>query len=83
METSPDVLIIGSGPAGLMSAIWLASQGVSVEILEKNEVRPERGRADGFEPRTLEILDSFGLLDSWIRKANQTVEFSLWVSAVP
>lgn len=78
-ENSSDVIIIGSGPAGLMAAISLASQGVAVTILERNRVRPSRGRADGFEPRTLEILESFGLLDSWYRRANRTVELCVWV----
>jgi 2-polyprenyl-6-methoxyphenol hydroxylase-like FAD-dependent oxidoreductase len=77
-----DVLIIGSGPAGLMCAVALASQGVRISIIEKNAARPSRGRADGLEPRTLEILNSYGLLDSWWRNASQTVELSVWVSRV-
>lgn len=79
METY-DVLIVGAGPAGLMAAVALASQNVKVGILEKNASRPERGRADGLEPRTLEILNSYGLLDSWWRHASNTVELSVWVS---
>lgn len=63
-----------------MSAIGLASQGVKVGIVEKNRERPLRGRADGLEPRTLEILDSYGLLDSWWRHASHTVELCVWVS---
>lgn len=82
MQFCTDVLIIGAGPSGLMSALSLASQGVSVIILEKNESRPARGRADGFEPRTLEILESFGLLEGWFRHANHTVEFCLWVCVI-
>jgi phenol 2-monooxygenase len=74
-----DVLIIGAGPAGLMSAVALSNQGVKVGILEKSVERPLRGRADGLEPRTLEILNSYGLLDSWWRHASSTVELSVWV----
>ena len=80
METY-DVIIVGSGPAGLMCAVWLARKGVkNIKILEKKHARPSRGRADGFEPRTLEILKSVGLLDSWWYRANKTVELSVWVS---
>jgi len=32
-----DYLIIGGGPAGIMSAIWAASKGVKVAILEKKD----------------------------------------------
>lgn len=78
---SYDVFIIGAGPAGLMCAIGLAIQGLRVGIVEKNKVRPLRGRADGLEPRTLEILDSYGLLDSWWRYASHTVELCVWVCA--
>jgi phenol 2-monooxygenase len=74
-----DILIIGSGPAGLMCAVALASQGVGICIIEKNAARPSRGRADGLEPRTLEILNSYGLLNSWWCNASQTVELSVWV----
>lgn len=81
METRYDVLVIGSGPSGLMSAIWLACRGIKVGVLENQLVRPARGRADGFEPRTLEILDSFGLLDTWIRRANRTVDLAVWASS--
>jgi phenol 2-monooxygenase len=75
-----DVIVVGAGPAGLMCAVWLALRGAKVKILEKKHARPLRGRADGLEPRTLEILKGFDLLDSWWRKANRTVELSVWVS---
>ena len=78
METC-EVAIVGAGPAGLLCALLLASRGVQVRVLEKKRTRPSKGRADGFEPRTLEILDSLGLLDSWWRGANRTVELSVWV----
>lgn len=74
-----DVVVVGSGPAGLMTALWLARQGVNVGILEINSERPAKGRADGLEPRSLEILDSFRLLDTWWRDANRTVELAVWV----
>lgn len=77
-----DVLVVGAGPSGLMAAVALCNQGVRVGIIEKNTSRPARGRADGLEPRTLEILDSYGLLDSWWRHASHTVELSVWVSCI-
>jgi phenol 2-monooxygenase len=77
-----DAIVIGAGPAGLMCATGLASQGVKVGIIEKSTERPLRGRADGLEPRTLEILNSYGLLDPWWRHASHTIELSVWVSVL-
>ncbi|KAI5360415.1 putative FAD-binding domain, phenol hydroxylase dimerization domain, Thioredoxin-like superfamily [Septoria linicola] len=71
--THYDVLIIGSGPAGLI-------RGIKICILENKPARLERGQADGFEPRILEVLDSFGLLDTWIRWANRTVDLAVWIA---
>lgn len=34
-ESNVDVLIIGAGPAGLMSALALAHAGVHVKIIDK------------------------------------------------
>ncbi|KAK9799716.1 hypothetical protein WJX73_002771 [Symbiochloris irregularis] len=33
----PKVVVIGAGPAGIMSAIYLAKQGCSISVLEKRE----------------------------------------------
>ena len=32
-----DVIVVGGGPAGIISAIWAASKGLSVAILEKKD----------------------------------------------
>ena len=79
MEEWADVLVIGAGPSGLTTAMCLLQQGLKVVIVDIKERRTEIGRADGLEPRTLEILDSFGLLESFWKRANRTVELSVWV----
>lgn len=79
MEEETDVLVIGAGPSGLTTAMCLLQQGLKVIIVDIKNRRTEIGRADGLEPRTLEILDSFGLLESFWKRANRTVELSVWV----
>jgi len=37
MENKYDYIIIGGGPAGIMSAIWAATKGLKVAILEKKD----------------------------------------------
>ena len=66
-----DVLIVGAGPAGLMGANALSSFGVSVRVID---LRPESvitGQADGIQPRTVEVLQSYGLASRLLKEGNQ------------
>ncbi|BCS14717.1 hypothetical protein ALUC_61273A [Aspergillus luchuensis] len=67
--STTDLLIIGAGPAGLMAACW-ASQytNMTTRIIDKYPSRTATGHADGIQSRTLEILESFGVVDPIIRK---------------
>jgi 2-polyprenyl-6-methoxyphenol hydroxylase-like FAD-dependent oxidoreductase len=63
-STAPSVIVVGSGPTGLLLAGDLATAGVPVTVLEK---RPRRTgnltRAFAVHARTLEQLDARGLAD--------------------
>ena len=53
-----EVIVVGSGPTGLMLAGELALAGVDVVILERRPVQELMGtRARGFHARTIELLD--------------------------
>ncbi|EJU03726.1 hypothetical protein DACRYDRAFT_115073 [Dacryopinax primogenitus] len=58
-----DVLIIGAGPAGVMCANALAREGISVRVVDKRPENIPAGQADGIQPRTIEVLHSYGLAD--------------------
>ncbi|KAL4747510.1 hypothetical protein BDW72DRAFT_209517 [Aspergillus terricola var. indicus] len=73
-----DLLIIGAGPAGLMAACWASQYGMSTRIIDAKEHRTETGHADGVHSRTLEILDSFGIVDPIMRRGVHEVEMSYW-----
>ncbi|MEV6946889.1 FAD-dependent monooxygenase [Streptomyces sp. NPDC051172] len=64
MKAQHSVIVVGSGPAGLLLAGDLATAGVPVTLLEK---RPHRisnlSRAFVLHARTLEQLDARGLAD--------------------
>ncbi|TID04667.1 Phenol 2-monooxygenase [Colletotrichum higginsianum] len=77
-ESEVDVLIIGAGPAGLMLALWLARLGVKTRIVDKRTSKVYSGQADGFQVRSLEILDSFGITERVWKEANHMLEVSFW-----
>ncbi|EIW83429.1 hypothetical protein CONPUDRAFT_164380 [Coniophora puteana RWD-64-598 SS2] len=70
-ESFVDVLIIGAGPAGVMCATALASAGVKVRVIDKRDTRLGTGQADCTEPRTTEVLHSYGLSDRLLRESVQ------------
>ena len=50
------VLIVGAGPAGLMTAVELTRRGVPVRIIEKLEESSPYSKALGVWPRTFELF---------------------------
>ncbi|MFI7386545.1 FAD-dependent oxidoreductase [Streptomyces sp. NPDC049813] len=57
-----DVVVVGAGPVGLMLAGELALGGADVVVLEKRRAPTNESRASTLHARTMEILDSRGLL---------------------
>lgn len=70
------MVVVGSGPAGLMVAGELALAGVDVAILERRPTPELVGtRGGGFHSRTLEILDQRGIADRFLAEG-QVVQVS-------
>ncbi|MFL6121952.1 FAD-dependent monooxygenase [Actinophytocola sp.] len=59
-----DVIVVGAGPAGLVLATELALCGVRPVVLEAVTGRDTASKALNLHPRTAEVLDSRGLLES-------------------
>ena len=77
-----DLLIIGAGPAGLMAAAWASRYNISTRIIDKVGDRVLAGHADGLQPRTFEIFDSFGFADCLWKDSYHDIEICSWVSGV-
>ena len=55
------VVIVGAGPAGLVTAVTLARQGVASLLVERDRGLSPLPRATAVGTRTMELLRSFGL----------------------
>ncbi|KDQ13605.1 hypothetical protein BOTBODRAFT_66580 [Botryobasidium botryosum FD-172 SS1] len=80
LDSHVDVLIIGAGPAGSFLAFALCRAGVRVRIVDKKEMRISTGHADGIQPRTIEVFQSYGLAKRFLKEAAQVRVKAYYVS---
>jgi 2-polyprenyl-6-methoxyphenol hydroxylase-like FAD-dependent oxidoreductase len=74
-----DVLIVGSGPAGLTLAAQLAAfPGVETAIVEQKAGPLQIGQADGIACRTMEMFEAFGFSERVLRESYWVNETCFW-----
>jgi phenol 2-monooxygenase (NADPH) len=78
MASQNEVIICGSGSAGLCAATWLARTGIRCLILESRKGPMKMGQADGVQCRTVEVYDSFGVADEILREGHHQHEVTFW-----
>jgi len=66
-------VIVGGGPAGMMTGYLLARAGVPVAVLEKHGDFNRDFRGDTIHPSTLELMHELGLLDEFLKQPHQQV----------
>ena len=64
-----DVLIVGAGPVGLMLACELRRRDIDCRIVDKYAEFPTTSRANGVQPRAVEVLDSLGVADQIVAES--------------
>jgi 2-polyprenyl-6-methoxyphenol hydroxylase-like FAD-dependent oxidoreductase len=62
----PEVLVVGAGPVGLVTALFLQQDGVAVEIVDMHQRTAQHSYALAVHPRTLRVLDEAGLSEGLI-----------------
>ena len=63
-----EVIVVGAGPTGLMSAVLLARSGVRVRIFDENPEQAHESRALAVQARTLELFLALGLADELLKR---------------
>ena len=56
-----DVVVVGAGPAGLVSAIACAQQGLSVRVLDRRRAPIDKACGEGLMPDAVAVLDELGV----------------------
>jgi 2-polyprenyl-6-methoxyphenol hydroxylase-like FAD-dependent oxidoreductase len=64
-------VIVGGGPAGMMTGFLLARAGVEVVVLEKHADFNRDFRGDTIHPSTLELMHELELLEEFLRLPHQ------------
>ncbi|PZU33614.1 MAG: 3-hydroxybenzoate 4-monooxygenase [Microbacterium sp.] len=74
-----DVLIVGSGPAGMLLAAQLSQYpGVVTRIVERRDGRLAIGQADGIQPRSVETFQAFGFAERIVAEAYNIGWMNFW-----
>ena len=66
-----EVLVVGAGPVGLLTAILLAERDIQVQIIDSEERTAARSYACALHPATFRMLDHLGLGAGKVHQARQ------------
>ncbi|KZS92137.1 hypothetical protein SISNIDRAFT_455897 [Sistotremastrum niveocremeum HHB9708] len=67
------VLIVGSGPAGLVAAIVLRLNSIPVRLIDRSTEYLTGSRGTGLQPRTLELLEGLGIPPNKILESSRAI----------
>ena len=74
-----DIVILGAGPVGLMLSAHLARWGYKIKHIDNRPEPTSTGRADGIQPRSLDLLKNLGLKrEIMARNPARVYEVALW-----
>ena len=76
--TRTEVLIAGAGPTGLVLALWLTRQGVSLRIIDRTDAPGTTSRALAVQARTLELYRQLDLAAAVIERGHRVPAVNLW-----
>jgi 2-polyprenyl-6-methoxyphenol hydroxylase-like FAD-dependent oxidoreductase len=77
-ENETEVLVVGAGPVGLLTALLLAEKGIKVEIIDREERTTARSYACGLHPRTLGLLHGLGLTPGLLEQGKRLTKVAFY-----
>jgi 2-polyprenyl-6-methoxyphenol hydroxylase-like FAD-dependent oxidoreductase len=72
------VLVVGAGPTGLVLAAQLLARGIDTRIVDKADGPARESRAVSVHARTLELLDTMGLAETFIEHGHRGRRFRMY-----
>lgn len=69
-----DLIIVGGGPAGMVSGLLFARAGCRVYVLEKHADFFRDFRGDTVHPSTMEILHQLGMLERFLQRPHSRIQ---------
>lgn len=73
-----EVLVVGAGPVGLLTAVLLAEAGIEVQIIDREERTAARSYACALHPRTLKLLAGVGLADAILERGRRIPKIAFY-----
>jgi 2-polyprenyl-6-methoxyphenol hydroxylase-like FAD-dependent oxidoreductase len=73
-----DIIVVGSGPVGLMCSYLAGYWGLKTMTLDKNSAPISVGRADAFNARSLQLLEIAKIFDQLFPKGKACNTSSVW-----
>ena len=80
-EERTEVLVVGAGPVGLLTAILLAEGGIETKIIDREERTTVRSYACALHPRTLRLLEQMGLASAILERGRRIERLAFYDGA--
>ena len=77
-ETETEVLVVGAGPTGLALAAQLAAHEVVPRLVDRGTGPVTESRGLAIQPRTLEVLERFGISERLVRGGTRAEAIRLY-----